>query len=110
MKHYIYLFIAIIFEAVATSTLKSSEQFTKLIPSIITILGYAGAFYFLSLSLKQIPVGIAYALWSAVGIILITAVGALVYKQIPDLPAIIGFIFIITGVVIINLFSKMPSH
>ncbi|AQW98866.1 DMT family transporter [Elizabethkingia anophelis] len=110
MKHYIYLFSAIIFEAVATSTLKSSEQFTKLIPSIITIVGYAGAFYFLSLSLKQIPVGIAYALWSAIGIVLIAVVGALVYKQIPDLPAIIGFIFIITGVVIINLFSKMSSH
>ncbi|MDV3902555.1 QacE family quaternary ammonium compound efflux SMR transporter [Elizabethkingia anophelis] len=110
MKYYIYLFIAIIFEAIATSTLKSSEQFTKLIPSIITIVGYAGAFYFLSLSLKQIPVGIAYALWSAIGIVLIAVVGALVYKQIPDLPAIIGFIFIITGVVIINLFSKMSSH
>ena len=73
-------------------------------------MGYAGAFYFLSLSLKQIPVGIAYALWSAIGIVLIAVVGALVYKQIPDLPAIIGFIFIITGVVIINLFSKMSSH
>lgn len=110
MKHYIYLLALLYLRAVATSTLKSSEQFTKLIPSIITIVGYAGAFYFLSLSLKQIPVGIAYALWSAIGIVLIAVVGALVYKQIPDLPAIIGFIFIITGVVIINLFSKMSSH
>ncbi|SDC34520.1 DMT family transporter [Niabella drilacis] len=110
MKNYIFLFLAIVFEAIATSMLKTSEQFTKLLPSIITIVCYAGAFYFLSLTLKTIPVGIAYAIWSAVGIVLITLVGMLAFKQIPDLPAIIGLLFIIAGVVIINIFSKTAGR
>lgn len=110
MKNYIFLFLAIIFETVATSMLKTSEQFTKLIPSLITIACYAGAFYFLSLTLKTIPVGIAYAIWSAVGIVLITLVGMLVFKQVPDLPAIIGMLLIIAGVVIINVFSKTAGR
>ena len=110
MKAVIYLLTAIVFEIVATTFLKKSEEFTKLIPSIITVVGYIGAFYFLSLSLKTIPLGIAYALWSAVGIVIITIIGALVYKQTPDLPAIIGIAFIVCGVVIINVFSKMGTH
>jgi len=110
MKNYIFLFLAIIFETVATSMLKTSEQFTKLIPSVITVIGYIGAFYFLSLTLKTIPVGIAYAIWSAVGIVLITLVGILVFKQIPDLPAIIGLLLIIAGVVVINVFSKTAGR
>ena len=107
MKSYLFLLIAIVFETVATTALKSSEQFSKLTPSIITVLGYIAAFYFLSLTLKTVPVGVAYAIWSGVGIVLIALVGVFVFKQIPDLAAIIGFLLIIAGVVVINVFSKM---
>lgn len=110
MKNFIFLAVAIIFETIATSALKGSEQFTKLIPSIISVVGYVGAFYFLSLALKTVPVGIAYAIWSGVGIILITLVGIFVFKQVPDLPAIIGLILILLGVIIINVFSKTSAH
>lgn len=110
MKNLLYLGIAIILETIATSALKSSEQFTKLWPSVITIIGYAATFFFLSLSLKTIPVGIAYAIWSGVGIVLITLVGIFMFRQIPDLPAIIGLVLIISGVIVINLFSKTSAH
>lgn len=110
MKRFIFLLIAIILETTATSALKASEQFTKPVPGIITIVGYLGAFYFLSLTLKTIPVGLAYAIWSGVGIVLITLTGIFLYKQIPDLPAIIGMSLIIAGVVVINLFSKTSVH
>lgn len=106
MKSYLLLLIAIICEIIGTSTLKNSEQFTKLIPSIITIIAYAGAFYSLSLALKTIPVGIAYAIWSGVGIVFIALIGWLIFKQTLDTPAIIGLALIIIGVLIINLFSK----
>lgn len=110
MKNLLFLIIAILFETIATTALKASEQFTKIVPSIITTIGYAVAFYFLSLALKTIPVGVAYAIWSGVGIILITFVGIFAFKQIPDLPAIIGLILIISGVIIINVFSKTSAH
>lgn len=110
MKSYLFLIIAIVLETIATSSLKGSEQFSKPIPSIITVLGYAGAFYFLSLTLKIIPVGIAYAIWSGVGIILITLVGIFAFKQVPDLPAILGLLLIIAGVIVINVFSNMSAH
>ncbi len=110
MKTYFILFLAIVFETAATSFLKQSEQFTKLIPSILTILGYAAAFYCLSLVLKNIPVGIAYAIWSGVGIILISLIGLFVFKQHLDFPAILGLILIVAGVVIINVFSNSVSH
>lgn len=110
MKHYLFLLMAIVFEIVATSSLKMSEQFTKLIPSIITIVCYIAAFYCLSLTLKTLPVGIAYALWSAIGIVFITIIGIFAFKQIPDLPAIIGLVLIIAGVVIINVWSKTSAH
>jgi len=107
---WVFLSIAIIAEVIATSALKSAEGFTKLVPSIIVILGYGIAFYFLSLTLKTIPVGIAYAIWSGVGITLISMIGYFVYKQTLDLPAIIGILLIIAGVIVINLFSKSISH
>ncbi|WP_286911795.1 DMT family transporter [Flavobacterium sp. UBA4197] len=107
---YVFLLIAIFFEVIATSALKSSEQFTKLWPSLIAVAGYAFAFYFLSLTLKTIPIGIAYAIWSGLGIVLISAIGYFAYKQTLDFPALIGIIFIIIGVLIINLFSKSVSH
>ncbi|OUL62249.1 multidrug efflux SMR transporter [Flavobacterium sp. AJR] len=110
MKNFLFLGIAIIFEIIATSALKKSEQFTQLIPSIITFIGYAGAFYFLSFAIRTIPVGVAYAIWSGVGIVLITIIGAVFFKQTPDLPAIIGLALIIIGVVVINVFSKTTTH
>lgn len=110
MKNFLFLFIAIIFEIIATSALKKSEQFTQLLPSIITVVGYFAAFYFLSFAIKTIPVGFAYAIWSGVGIVLITIIGAIFLKEIPDLPAIIGLSLIIIGVVVINVFSKTTAH
>ena len=107
---YIYLAIAIIAEVIGTSALKASEEFTKFWPSMIVVVGYGVAFYFLSLVLKTIPVGIAYAIWSGVGVALIVIVGAVFFNQIPDLPAIIGIVLIIAGVAVINLFSKMAAH
>ncbi|MBB4800282.1 small multidrug resistance pump [Flavobacterium nitrogenifigens] len=110
MKNFLFLFIAIVFEIIATTALKKSEEFTKLLPSIITIIGYCGAFYCLSFAIRTIPVGFAYAIWSGVGIVLITAIGAIFFKEIPDLPAIIGLSLIIIGVVVINVFSKTTAH
>jgi len=107
---YIYLAIAIIAEVAATSALKASEEFTNLVPSIIVVVGYAIAFYFLALVLKEIPVGVAYAIWSGMGVALIAIVGAVWFKQIPDLPAIIGMGLIVAGVVVINVFSKTTAH
>ena len=97
-------------EVIATSALKAAEGFTKLVPSLIVIAGYSIAFFFLSLTLKSIPVGIAYAIWSGVGITFISIIGFFIYKQALDLPAIIGISFIVLGVIIINLFSKIISH
>ena len=107
---YLYLAIAIISEVIATNALKASEEFTRLVPSIIVVVGYGGAFYFLSLVLKVLPLGIAYAIWAGMGIVLIAIVAAIVFKQIPDWPAVIGMFLIICGVVVINVFSKTVSH
>jgi len=107
---WLFLSIAIFAEAIATSALKSSEGFTKLIPSIVVIAGYGIAFFFLSLTLKSIPIGIAYAIWSGVGITLISIIGYFVFKQQIDFPAIIGISLIISGVIVINMFSKTISH
>ncbi len=107
---YLYLAIAIVAEVAATSALKASEEFTKLGPSLIVIIGYGVAFYLLTLVLRTIPVGISYAIWSGLGIVLVTLVGIVLYKQMPDVPAIIGMGFIVAGVVIINLFSKTIGH
>jgi small multidrug resistance pump len=109
-RSYIFLALAIIFEIIATTFLKKSEEFSKLVPSVVTVIGYACAFYFLSLTLRQIPVGITYAIWSGVGIVFITAIGVVAFRQVPDLPAIIGIALIIIGVIIINVFSKMGTH
>lgn len=106
---YFYLTIAIIAEVTATSALKASEEFTKLYPSLLVVVGYGVAFYFMTLVLRTIPVGITYAVWSGLGIVLVTVVGVLVYKQIPDLAAVIGMGLIVSGVVVIFLFSKTVS-
>ena len=107
---YLYLAIAIIAEVLGTSALKASEQFTKPIPSIAVVIGYGIAFYFLSLVLKTMPVGMAYAIWSGLGIVLITIVGIVVFNQKIDLPAVIGMSFIVCGVIIMNLFSNSVAH
>lgn len=103
---YVYLLIAILSEVAATTALKASDQFSRLWPSVIVVLGYASAFYFMSMTLKSIPVGVTYAIWSGIGIILISITGYVFYQQKLDTPAMIGMAFIIAGVLIINLFSK----
>nr|WP_314369884.1 multidrug efflux SMR transporter [uncultured Acinetobacter sp.] len=110
MKNWLILFIAIVAEVIATSALKSSEGFTKPIASIVVVLGYMIAFYCLSLTLKTIPVGIAYAVWSGVGIVLITTVAWFVFDQKLDVWGIIGIVLIMIGVLILNLLSKTSSH
>jgi small multidrug resistance pump len=107
---YLYLLIAIVSEVTATSFLKASGGFTKLTPSLVTAAGYAAAFYFLSLTLREVPTGIAYAIWSGVGIVLIAAVAWLFQGQKLDAPAIIGMALIIAGVMVLNIFSKVGTH
>ena len=107
---YLYLSIAIVAEVIATNALNASQGFTKLIPSILVVLGYGLSFYFLSFALKYLPVGIVYATWAGLGIVLSAAVAAFVFKQTPDLPAIIGMCLIIVGVLVMNLFSKTIAH
>ena len=110
LKSYLVLLMAIVFETVATSFLKQSERFTKVCPSVETVAVYAAAFYFLSLVLKNIPVGIAYAIWSGVGIVLIAVIGFTVFKQHLDGSAVLVLALIIAGVVVINVFSDSVSH
>lgn len=110
MKNYLFLAAAIVCETIGTSFLKKTEQFSKPIPTFIFIVAMALSFYLLSFALRGIPVGIAYAIWSAVGIVLISIVGYFVYGETLDLPAIIGIGCIIVGVLIINLFSKLSAH
>lgn len=104
------LLVAIVMEVIATSALQASQQFTRPLPTALMIIGYLAAFYFLSITLRHIPVGIAYAIWSGLGIVLISLVGLVLFKQRLDLPAVIGLCFIVTGVIIINIFSKTVSH
>ncbi len=107
--HYLYLAIAIVTEVVATTALKSSDGFRKLAPSVIVVIGYGLAFYFFALCLRQITVGVAYAIWAGLGIVLISLMGLLVHKQRLDPPAIAGMALIIAGVVVIHLFSKVGA-
>jgi small multidrug resistance pump len=107
---YLYLLVAIVSEVIGTSALKASEGFTKLGPSLLTVAGYGFAFYFLSLTLAAIPVGVAYAVWSGVGVVLIALVGFLWFGQTLDAPALIGLALILAGVLTINLFSSSVSH
>lgn len=107
---YVYLVVAILFEVVATSALKETNGFTRLAPSLVAVVGYGLAFFFLSLTLRTMPVGVMYAIWSGAGIVFITAIGWMVFRQTLDLPAVLGIALILAGVVIINLFSKTISH
>jgi len=107
---YVYLGVAIVAEVVATSALKASEEFSRLLPSILVVGGYGVAFYALSIVVKTVPIGIAYAIWAGVGVVLVAIVGAIVYRQVPDLAAIVGMTLIIAGVVIMHWFSKSMPH
>jgi len=107
---YLYLGIAIVFEVIGTSALQASETLTRLVPSLVMVVAYAASFLFLALTLRTIPVGIAYAVWSGIGIVLIAAVGWLWFKQPLDLPALIGLGLIIGGVVVVNGFSQTLPH
>jgi small multidrug resistance pump len=110
MIAYAYLAVAIVAEVIATTALRAADGFTQLWPSAISVAGYIIAFYFLSLTLRTMPVGIAYAIWSGVGIVLISLAGWLIYRQLLDLPAIVGMALIMAGVIVINLFSKTAVH
>jgi small multidrug resistance pump len=107
---YVYLALAIVAEVIGTSALNASEKLTRLGPSGLAVVSYCAAFYFLALTLGAIPTGIAYAIWSGVGIVLITAVGWIWFKQSLDTPALLGVTLIVAGVVVINLFSKSAPH
>lgn len=108
--HFFYLAVSIVAEVIATSALKAADGFTKLAPSLIVVAGYAVAFYFLSITLRSLPVGIVYAIWSGVGVVLISLAGWLFYRQSLDLPAIIGLGLIVAGVIVINVCSHSIGH
>jgi small multidrug resistance pump len=110
MQKWAYLFVAIIAEVAGTSALKSAEGFTKLVPSCVVVMGYATAFYFLSLTLKTIPVGIAYAIWSGAGTALVVLVAWVFMGQKLDVAGAIGILLIIAGVLVLNLVSKAAAH
>lgn len=107
---WVYLLIAIVAEVIATSALKASAEFTRLVPSIVVVTGYLTAFYFLSLTLRTLPVAIVYAMWSGIGIALIALVGWLFLKQSLDAAALIGIGLIVSGVLVLNVFSKTVVH
>ncbi|MFC0198970.1 DMT family transporter [Paracoccus rhizosphaerae] len=109
-KHYALLLLAIIAEVIATTALAKSASFTRLAPSIIAVIGYAAAFWFLSSPMRVMPTGIVYAIWSGMGIVLISAIAWVWYQEALDLPAMLGLAFILIGVVIINVFSKSLGH
>ena len=107
---WLYLAIAIVSEVIATSALKAAEGFTRWGPSLLVIVGYALAFYFLSLTLRTIPLGVAYAVWSGVGVALVSLVGWVVYHQSLDIAALIGIALIVAGVIVLSVFSKAAVH
>jgi small multidrug resistance pump len=110
MTTYIYLLTAVVFETIGTSALQASEQFTRPRPVLITIVCYAATFYFLSQALREMPVGVAYAIWSGLGIILIALIGLVWFGQKLDTAAIVGLGLIVSGVAVINLFSNTATH
>jgi len=107
---YAALGAAIVLEVIGTTFLQKSEQFTKVLPTLVMGACYVGAFYFLSVVLKSMPIGLAYAIWSGLGIVLISAVGYFVFGQTLDTPAVVGLGLIIAGVVVVNGFSKSIAH
>lgn len=108
--HYVYLFLAVVFETIGTTALQASQQFTKLGPTLLVVIAYGAAFYLLGLTLKFMPVGVVYAIWSGLGIVCIAAIGFVVFGQRLDAPAIIGLGLIIAGILIIHLLSNTTQH
>lgn len=108
--HWIYLSIAIVAEVIATTALKAAAGFTRPLPSLVVVTGYAIAFFCLSLTLRTVPIGIAYAIWSGVGIVLVSVAAWLLFGQRLDLPALLGIALIMAGVLVINLWSKSVTH
>ena len=109
-KHYLFLLAAILSEVIGTSALNASQQFTRLVPSAVVIIGYGLSFYFLSHTLKVMPVGIVYAIWSGLGIVFITLIGLVIFGQKVDLAAALGMGLILAGVLVIHIFSKTVGH
>ena len=110
MKTMVILFFAVLTEVIATTSLKFSEGFTKLVPSIMVVVGYGFSFYLLSMTLKVMPIGIAYALWSGIGITLTVIAGKIIWNESLDWARILGIVLIIAGILVINLFSKASTH
>lgn len=110
MRSYLFLLAAIIFETVGTSALKACDQFTRPLPSLVAIVSYLVAFYLLSLTLRTVPIGIAYAIWSGMGIVLVALIGLFWFRQALDTPAVVGLLLIVAGVVVINVLSKCAPH
>lgn len=108
--HFVYLFIAVVFETIGTASIQASEQFTRFWPSTMMIASYGISFYFMALTLKYMQVSVVYAIWSGLGIVLIGIIGWIVFKQALDMGAIVGMSLIIAGVVVINLFSSSATH
>ncbi|MDJ0629846.1 MAG: SMR family transporter [Rhodobacter sp.] len=109
-KSYFFLVAAILAETIGTTALQASQQFTRLTPSLIVVAGYGVSFYLLALALKTIPVGIAYAIWSGLGIVFIAVIGLAIFGQRLDLPAVLGIAMILAGILVIHLFSQSASH
>ncbi|MET0179593.1 MAG: SMR family transporter [Novosphingobium sp.] len=107
---YVYLVVAILAEVVATSFLKASDGFSRLGPSAVVVIGYGTAFYFLSLTLRTVPVGVAYAIWSGLGVVLIVGVAWVFHGQKLDTPALVGIGLIAAGVIVLNTLSKVTAH
>ncbi|RZK39727.1 MAG: multidrug efflux SMR transporter [Pedobacter sp.] len=107
---YLFLALAIVLEVIGSGFLKASNGFTRLLPSVITVIAFLACFFFLSQALKSIPLGIAYAIWAGLGIVLTTAVSVVVFKNTLDWPAILGILLILSGVIVMNVFSKTAGH
>lgn len=110
MKYWLFLALAIVAEVIATTALRATEGFTRWLPAVVVVLGYGISFYFLSLTLRVIPMAVAYAVWSGVGLVLITLLGWLALGQRLDLPALLGMALIIAGVLVMYLFSRSVAH
>ncbi len=107
---YFYLALAIVAEVAGTSLLKATEEFTKLLPTTFLVIFYLISFWLMTLALRELPLGVVYAVWSGLGIVLVAIIGVFVYKEIPDFASILGMGLIISGVVVIHLFSKSIQH
>lgn len=107
---YLALLLAIVTETIGTTALQASQQFTRLWPSVLVVIAYGASFWFMAVALKYMPVGIVYAIWSGLGIVLIAAIGYLVFRQTLDAPAVLGMALIIAGIIVIQLFSDSARH